>query len=134
MEMETCYKHGELLAMRCRQCEIEAMSVVIVKNKSEDHLVMLAHAYLESLDFAAEYTFKTKEVFDAGRTLAKAVIAYFEPPGPFPGKIVPLNEIKRHIKESIKELGEELELPETIVRPAKKEDFKPNAWHKPPND
>ena len=23
---------------------------------------------------------------------------------------------------------------ETLVRPAKKEDFKPNAWHKPPND
>jgi len=116
-------KHGELLAMRCRQCEIEAMSVVIVKNKNEDHLVVLAHAYLESLDFAAEYTFKTKEVFDAGRTLAKAVIAYFEPPGPFPGKIVPLEQIQEDIKKAQEE-----------ERKKRMEEFKPNAWHNPPND
>lgn len=135
VEMETCYKHGELLAMRCRQCEIEMFSenvtkkvfgeeVVVVGDRAKEELVMLAQEYLESLDWAAVYTSKTKEVFDAGSALAEAVIKYFKDPGPFPGKLVPLEQIEEDIKKAQEE-------PETTVRPAKKEDFKPNAWHKP---
>ena len=116
--METCYKHGEILSMRCRQCEIEKMSVVIVRDEGEE-LVALANKYLEELDWAVAYTGKTQEVFDAGKVLAGAVIKHFAPPGPFPGPLIRLEQIEEDIKKA---------------QDINKEKFKPNAWHKPPND
>ncbi len=120
--METCMKHGELLAMRCRQCEIEMFSenitrkvfgeLIVVGDEGADELVQLAKAYIESLDWAAAYTSKTQEVFNAGEVLARAVIEYFKEPGPFPGKLVPLDQIEEDLKKA-------------------NEEFKPNAWHKP---
>ncbi len=117
MERATCMRHGnEELSMRCRQCEIELFSKNIsrkvfgeveVGDRYKD-LVDLAEEYLESLDFAAAYTSKTQEVFDAGKVLAAAILLSFKEPEEPRGEIT--------------------------VRPAKKEPFKVNAWHKPPND
>jgi hypothetical protein len=101
VEMETCMKHGEILAKRCRQCEIEMFGFPA---ETRDELVKLAEAYLDELDFAVPYTFTTLQVFDAGKVLAAAILLTFKEP------------------------------PELTVRGVKKEDFKVNAWHKPPND
>ena len=116
MEMETCYKHGELLTKCCRQCEIEKFA-----DKPEPAEGLCAICKDDILDNSP-----TVKVI-----VHLSCIKPVYPAGPFPGKLVPLDEVERHIRESVKELGEELELPEITIRPAKKEDFKPNAWHKP---
>lgn len=80
MEMETCYKHGELLTKTCRQCEIEK--------------------FAEKMEGQGLCAICKDDIMDNSPTV-KAIV---------------------HLSCV------------TSVFPAKKEPFKPNAWHKPPND
>ena len=52
------------------------------------------------------------------------------PAGPFPGKIVPLDQIENDIREA----KESIEETKEVIEKMEKKPFKPNAWHKPPND